>query len=225
MAAELWDSDTHGTVVDWLMKTGRASGSPLVLRLGLAQLASRAALSGDLARAMAAIAEEEAIADATGGPPVSYPRLHLAAMRGRRREATELFEKVAATASPDGAGQLADLHHATAVLNNGLTDYRAALAAARLAAAYDGLGRPGMVLPELVEAAVRCGNTAEAALALESLTWRAQAAGTPWAWAWPRTRAGWSPASRSTTARPWNTSGTPRCSRTTHAPISCTGSG
>ncbi|WP_329077172.1 LuxR family transcriptional regulator [Streptomyces niveus] len=179
VAAELWDSDTHGTVVDWLMKTGRASGSPLVLRLGLAQLASRAALSGDLARAMAAIAEEEAIADATGGPPVSYPRLHLAAMRGRRREATELFEKVAATASPDGAGQLADLHHATAVLNNGLTDYRAALAAARLAAAYDGLGRPGMVLPELVEAAVRCGNTAEAALALESLTWRAQAAGTP----------------------------------------------
>ncbi|MET9553722.1 AAA family ATPase [Streptomyces sp. NPDC006645] len=176
VAAELWDGYTHATVVEWLMKTGRASGSPLVLRLGLAQAASRAALTGDLAGAVVAIAEEEAIADATGAPPVSYPRLHLAAMRGRRREAAELFAKVAET--PQSAGHLVDLQWATAVLNNGLTDYRAALAAARQAAAHDGLGIPGMALPELVEAAVRCGRTAEAALALESLTRRTQAAAT-----------------------------------------------
>lgn len=180
VAAELWDTHTHETVIEWLLKTGRASGSPLVLRLGLAQVASRAAFTGDLARAMAAIAEEEAIADAIGGPPVSYPRLHLAAMRGRRQEAAELFEGVAATTSPNSAGQpLVDLHWATAVLNNGLADYRAALAAARQAVAYDGLGLPGMALPELVEAAVRCRRTAEAALALESLTRRTQAAATP----------------------------------------------
>ncbi|XKK38753.1 hypothetical protein HFP72_30575 [Nocardiopsis sp. ARC36] len=68
LAAELWDPHTHATIIEWLMKNGRESGSPLVLRLGLAQAASGAALAGDLDRAMAAIAEEEAIADATGAP-------------------------------------------------------------------------------------------------------------------------------------------------------------
>ncbi|MFE9296133.1 helix-turn-helix transcriptional regulator [Streptomyces niveus] len=180
VSAELWDTYTHATIIEWLVKTGRASGSPLVLRLGLAQEATRAACTGDLGRAAAAIAEEEAIADAIGAPRVNYPRLHLAAMRGRREEAAELFAKVAATTSPHSDGQpLVDLDWATAVLNNALADYPAALTAARRAAAYDGIGLSGMALPELVEAAVRRGKTAEAAVALEALTRRTQAAATP----------------------------------------------
>ncbi|MCE7010344.1 hypothetical protein LWC34_47205 [Kibdelosporangium philippinense] len=39
IAGELWDEHAHATIVEWLMKTGRSSGSPTVLRLGLAQLA------------------------------------------------------------------------------------------------------------------------------------------------------------------------------------------
>jgi DNA-binding CsgD family transcriptional regulator len=179
LAAELWDPHTHATIIDWLMKNGRESGSPLVLRLGLAQAAAAAALSGDLDRAMSAIAEEEAIADATGGPPVMYHRLQLAAMRGRRREALELFDNATAAATAQGAGQLvANVHWAAAVLNNGLGDYPAALAAARQAVALGDLFIAGFSLPELVEAAARSGDRDAAVAALAALTERTEAAGT-----------------------------------------------
>ncbi|GHA26078.1 hypothetical protein GCM10010372_27620 [Streptomyces tauricus] len=141
-AAELWDPHTHAAITEWLMRTGRESGSPLVLRLGLAQLTSWAVLSGDLGQAMAAIAEAEAIADAVGGPPVTYDRLQLAALRGRRQEALHLFESATEAAAVSGAGQLiATTHWAAAVLHNGLGEYPAALAAARQAVANGDLLR------------------------------------------------------------------------------------
>jgi DNA-binding CsgD family transcriptional regulator len=178
LAGELWDPDTHVTIIEWLLNNGRESGSPLVLRLGLAQAAAAATLAGDLDEAMAAIAEEEAIADATGGPPTTYHRLQLAAMRGRREEAAELFEAVTATAT--GLGQLvANVHWASAVLHNGLAEYREALAAARRATADGDIFIAGFSLPELVEAAVRCGEHDAAVAALASLTERTDASGTP----------------------------------------------
>ena len=179
LASEMWDPQAQAAITEWLVKTGRESGSPLVLRLGLAQLASQGALSGDFGQAMAAIAEEEAIADAVDGPPMLYPRLHLAAMRGRREEAVELFETATATATARGAGQLiANVHWASAVLHNGLADYPAALAAARRATANGDLSLAGAALPELVEAAVRSGRPGEATAALDSLTERTAASGT-----------------------------------------------
>ncbi|MFE9687064.1 ATP-binding protein [Streptomyces sp. NPDC006285] len=177
LAAELWDPDAHVRIIEWLLKNGRASGSPLVLRLGLAQAASAAALTGDLDEAMAAIAEEEAIADATGAPPVIYHRLQLAAMRGRRQEALTLFEAVTATATVMGQ-VISNVHWAGAVLHNSLGEYPEALAAARRAVADGELFVSGFALPELVEAAVRCGEHAAAADALASLTERTQASAT-----------------------------------------------
>ncbi|MEU9883736.1 ATP-binding protein [Streptomyces phaeochromogenes] len=179
LAGELWDPHALEAIVRWLMKTGRESGSPLMLRLGLAQMASYAVLTGDLGQAISAIAEEEAIADATGGPPVTYHRLQLVAMRGRRQEALELFDTVTAAATVRGSGQLiANTQVTAAVLYNGLGDYPAALAAARQAAAHGDLFLAGFSLPELVEAAVRCGERDEAVTALESLTERTEASGT-----------------------------------------------
>lgn len=179
LAGELWDDHAHGAIVDWLMKTGRESGSPFVLRLGLAQATSYAALTGDLGQAAAAVAEEEAIADAVGGPPIVYHRLQLAAMRGRRQEALELFGTATAAATAQGSGQLiANVHWAAALLHNGLADYPAALTAARQAVGHDDLFIAGVCLPELVEAAVRCGEHEAAATALESLTERTEAGGT-----------------------------------------------
>lgn len=179
LAAELWDPHTHAAIIEWLMKNGRESGSPLLLRLGLAQAASGAALSGDLDQAMAAIAEEEAIADAIGGPPIMYHRLKLAAMRGHRPDALELFESATVAATAQGAGHLvANIHWAAAVLHNGLGDYQAALAEARQAVALGDLFTAGFSLPELVEAAVRCGERDAAVAVLPSLTERTEAAGT-----------------------------------------------
>ncbi|MFD7065466.1 ATP-binding protein [Streptomyces sp. NPDC059906] len=178
LTAELWDPDTHERIIEGLLESGRESGSPLVLRLGLAQAATAAALTGDLDKAMAMIAEEQAIADATGTPPVTYHRLQLAAMRGRREEATALFEAVLATAPATGQ-MISNVHWASAVLNNGLARYPDALAAARRATADGDLFTAGFALPELVEAAVRCGEHAAAASALASLTERTEACGTP----------------------------------------------
>ncbi|WP_020015487.1 helix-turn-helix transcriptional regulator [Promicromonospora sukumoe] len=177
LASELWDPDLHATIVEWLLKDGRASGSPLVLRLGLAQVTSAAAFAGDLDRATSAAAEEEAVADATGGPQIIYHRVQLAAMRGRRDEAVALFEAVTATAGSEGQ-LVANVHWASAVLHNGLADYRTALAEARRAVDLDDLFIAGFSLPELVEAAVRCGEHDVAVDALESLTERTEASAT-----------------------------------------------
>ena len=177
LAAEMWDVDAHMMIIRWLLETGRDTGSLLVLRLGLAQVAVAAVLAGDFGRAMSAIAEEEAVAGVLADPPTLYPRLHLAAMRGRPGEARELIQ-----ATARGKGQLvANGQWASAVLNNGLADYPAALAAARPAAAAGDLYLAGVALPELVEAAVRCGEHATAASALRSLTERTEPSATPWA--------------------------------------------
>ncbi|HEX6344970.1 LuxR family transcriptional regulator [Umezawaea sp.] len=174
ISVELWDVDTCSAIAEWLVKAGRESGSPLLLRLAYAQRATAATLTGDLAAALAATAEEEAVADAAGEPPLLYHRLHLAALRGRREEALALF-RAATTA---GAGQVTNLHWTAALLHNGLADHPAALTAARAATEHGDLFLTGAALPELVEAAVKCHEPAVAARALESLTERTRAAGT-----------------------------------------------
>ncbi|MBB4930571.1 DNA-binding CsgD family transcriptional regulator [Lipingzhangella halophila] len=175
VAGELWDLDLHTAVIEWLVRTGRDTGSPLTIRLGLSQVAMSAVLTGDFGRAMAAIAEEEAIADALGDVPQLYSRVHLAAVRGRRQEALDLF----AEATSRGTGQLAaNTNGAAAVLYNGLGDYPAALDAARSAVARGDLFLAGFTLPELVEAAVRCGENTVAESALESLVERTAPSGT-----------------------------------------------
>ncbi|WP_017594241.1 ATP-binding protein [Nocardiopsis potens] len=178
LAGELWDMDLHAAVLEWLVRAGRETGSPITVRLGLSQAALSAVLTGGFGRAMAAIAEEEAVADALGDVPQLYPRVHLAAARGRRREALDLF----AEAERRGTGQLAARPHLpAAVLHNGLAEYPAALEAARRAVEDGGLYSAGTALPELVEAAVRCGEDAAAASALESLLERTEPAGTRYA--------------------------------------------
>ncbi|WP_236052233.1 helix-turn-helix transcriptional regulator [Nonomuraea cypriaca] len=175
VAGELWDMDLHTTIIDWLVRTGRDTGSPITIRLGLSQVALAATFTGDFGKAMAAIAEEEAIADALGDVPQLYPRVQLAAMRGRRQEALDVFADV----TNKGAGQLsASAPWPAALLYNGLADYPAALDAAKRAAAGGDVLLAGLGLPELVEAAVRCGEDAVAESALESLLERTEPAGT-----------------------------------------------
>ncbi|UED88013.1 ATP-binding protein [Streptomyces profundus] len=177
IAVELWDLDTQGAIGAWLVKAGRASGSPLLLRLGLAQKAVEASLAGDIGQAIAITAEEAAIADATNAPPLLYHRLHLAALRGDRDEALKLGEAAAAAPTTAGPGHVTNLHWTTAILNNGLADYPAALAAARRATEHGALFLTGAALPELIEAAVRCGDHTAAAGALDSLTEHTRSSG------------------------------------------------
>lgn len=169
LAGELWDLELHTEIVEWLVRTGRETGSPMTIRLGLSQVALSATLTGDFGRAMAAIAEEEAIADAFADTPQMYSRVYLTAMRGRRREALELFTEV----SGRGADQLAaNTDAAAVVLYNGLGEYSAALEAAKRTVERGELFQSGFALPELVEAAVRSGEDTTAESALEALVER-----------------------------------------------------
>lgn len=71
--------------------------------------------------------------------------------------------------------------HTSAVLSNGLGRYRDALTAADEASAHpQELGFANWGLPELVEAAVRCGETARAADAVKRLARTTRPTGTPW---------------------------------------------
>jgi DNA-binding CsgD family transcriptional regulator len=71
--------------------------------------------------------------------------------------------------------------HTSAVLSNGLGRYQDALTAAEEASAYPHeFGFANWGLAELVEAAVRCGETARAAVAVERLARTTRPTGTPW---------------------------------------------
>jgi DNA-binding CsgD family transcriptional regulator len=71
--------------------------------------------------------------------------------------------------------------HARALAHNGAGRYEAALPEAESASARDELAVSVWSLPELVEAAARCGQDQLAADALERLSERTQAAATEWA--------------------------------------------
>ncbi|MGW7696471.1 helix-turn-helix transcriptional regulator [Streptomyces asiaticus] len=173
LATELWNFDAMRGIATRAVTAGRESGSFHALPIGLAMRATATVHTGDFGAAMELISEQEAIADATGAAPLVYPRLHLAAMRGRHKDAVELF------ASVDHRMSLS-VEWATAVLSNGLADYPAALKAAKQAVEYGAVSTAGLALPELVEAAMRCGETEVAAEALASLHERTQAGRQAW---------------------------------------------
>jgi DNA-binding CsgD family transcriptional regulator len=76
---------------------------------------------------------------------------------------------------------LAFIDYATAVLYNGLGRYAEALAAAQQASEHPQELLSTLILPELIEAAVRSGQPARAADALDRLVETTRAAGTDWA--------------------------------------------
>jgi DNA-binding CsgD family transcriptional regulator len=76
---------------------------------------------------------------------------------------------------------LASIQSAAAVLYNGLGRYEMALAAAQQASEHTQELSSNHVLPELIEAAVRSGQPARAAGALDRLSETTRASGTDWA--------------------------------------------
>jgi DNA-binding CsgD family transcriptional regulator len=137
-------------------------------------------LEGDLDGAGALLDEADGIAVATGAEPLVFGRLPLAGIRGIEAEAATLFEAVVAAAIARGGEGvvLTFSEHARAVLYNGLGRYEAAIAPAQSACERDELLVSVWSLPELVEAATRCGQSAIASAAIESLSERTRAAGT-----------------------------------------------
>ena len=229
VAPDLFDDDAWLALGTRNVQVARDAGALAVLPLALNYLATLRIFEGDLDVAAALLDEAEAIADATGAAPIVFGRLQLAAFRGDEAQTSALIEGSEPAAIARGEGvELTFAEHGRAVLHNGLGHYQAALDPAQSASAQDELMLSVWSLPELVEAAARCGRTDLAADALERLTERTQAAGTELALGIEaRSRALLSdgePADAST-ARQSSGSAAPACVPPWPAPTSCTASG
>jgi DNA-binding CsgD family transcriptional regulator len=105
-------------------------------------------------------------------------QLLLLGWRGREAEARGVAASIMREATARGQGKIvAFAHEALAVLELGLGNYHAALAASRSVFDDDPLYLGTQVLPELIEAAVRSGELDTAAVALDRLAVRASASG------------------------------------------------
>jgi DNA-binding CsgD family transcriptional regulator len=177
---ELWDLEAYVTILSRQIDKARADGAMATLPQTLGPLSAALLVQGRVRAAEAMLEEAEALAAATGMPTV-YPRVHLAALRGNAPEAQGLFDSVLADATARGETMLISYtRFCQAMLHNGLGDYATALRVGREPTAWAPLAW-GLVLRELVEAAVHAGEHGVAEEAFGHLRERTQAAGTDWA--------------------------------------------
>jgi DNA-binding CsgD family transcriptional regulator/tetratricopeptide (TPR) repeat protein len=180
VAADLFDDDIWHYLATRSLHVAREAGALVTLQVSLTHLAQVRCLEGDLDGASALLDEADDIAPMTRTESFAIGRLWLVGYRGNEEEALvyiEAAERVAIARGGEGI-VLTFVEHARAVLYNGLGRYDEALAPAQSAGNRDELMASVWSLPELVEAAMRCGQAGVAAAAIESLTERTRAAGT-----------------------------------------------
>ena len=178
-----WDSDGSREIYERQAEIVRTAGALAELPVYLSSLALDKAWNGDLAGARLLVAESDAVAAVTGSQLPRFAALRLVSMEGRQAEASALIAATIEQATAQGQGLAVRVAQwAAAVLYNGLGRYDQALSAAREVTANDIDPYPQMwALPELVEAAVRMGETDVAHKAIDRLAEMTQPAGTDWA--------------------------------------------
>ena len=177
-AIALWDEDCWHAIAVRQTQLARDVGSLDQLAIDLAAEAATVIRSGDFRGATSLIAEANVVAEATGVRYPPFAALCLTCLSGNEAEAVPLIEATIAEGSAGGQGHAVSFAHClAAVLYNGLGRYADALEAAELAS-KDPLYVAMWAQPELIEAAVRSGNTATAAYAMERLAETAAAGGT-----------------------------------------------
>ncbi|HEY2441695.1 MAG TPA: AAA family ATPase [Streptosporangiaceae bacterium] len=179
---ELWDYEGWRELSTRSVRLAREVGALTALPGLLVYFAGVHVFAGEFAAAEALFEEADAITAATGNAPMQYAALFLAAWRGEESSAVDVMDAAVKDATARGEGRILGMAgYATAVLNNGLGRYPAALAGARLACEHDDLGYFNWSLAELVEAGPRSGALEEATAALRQLEGRTQASATDWA--------------------------------------------
>ncbi|XVU27794.1 helix-turn-helix transcriptional regulator [Actinoplanes sp. CA-054009] len=167
-AAAVWDLESCGAVHGRQVALARELGALAVLPSPLNGMAMIATWRGDFETAARLTAEHDATKEATGTRIAPYGAMLLAGYRGQPGEASALF--AASTQDAISRGEGLGVDHArwcTAILNNGLGRYREAMAAAHPAdPKAPGLLMSTWMLPERIEAAVRCGEPGVAVAAL-----------------------------------------------------------
>jgi DNA-binding CsgD family transcriptional regulator len=182
LAAEVWDAQSWYALALRETHFARTTGAPIHLQFALHHLVRTLLLRGEFSKAAAVIDEGCATAAAMGNSPHRFSRLLLAAWRGQQAEASELIEATASSAAAQGTCKVADLAaYGHAVLDNGFGRHTDALAAIKPVFDHDHVGMGALVIPELVEAASRTGNTELLAATRDWMAVRSKATPTPWA--------------------------------------------
>jgi DNA-binding CsgD family transcriptional regulator len=177
-ASALGDDHALYSLANWLEVQARDQGAVLPLSIALIFSGFSELFAGHLGQAHARYAERGAIEAARGGSCEVGEALVLA-WRGRAAEARAQAAAATQVAVEQGEGwKLALLEYARAVLALGMGHYEEALAAAPQGYQENVLLRT-FALPDLIEAAVRCGERETAEQALASVASRAAASPTP----------------------------------------------
>ena len=184
-AAELFDDQAQHALAIRMVQLARDQGALTMLPVALANQSMRAeVMAGGFDAARACFTEGSEISAATGNPGVigtaGLAEVYELAWRGRETDARRVAAAVAREATGAGRGSHSmDAQYCLAVLELGLGNYQAALQSALGVYEDDAPDVGTQVLPDLVEAGARCGQTGVAEAALERLAERAAAAGTP----------------------------------------------
>jgi DNA-binding CsgD family transcriptional regulator len=181
-AMRIWDHDLMDVLSARHVRLARGTGALSELPLALTSRAYFHLFAGELGPAAALAQEFGAVKEATGIALAPYAEVGVAAFQGDQATASALIDATLADAATRGEGVgITIIQWANAALNNGLGRYDQALAAATDAFGYqEDLGSLLWAAPELIEAAVRTGDTAAAALGQAVLTELTSACGTDW---------------------------------------------
>jgi len=183
-AAELWDDQAQHTLASRWIRLARDHGALTALPAALNYGAFAEITAGRFDAAAACIAERSEIMTATGNPGIQgtagVAELHQLAWRGHETDARRVGSAIAREATNAGhVSQSIWVQYCLAVLELGLGNYQAALQCVLGVFSDDAPFTGTHVLPDLVEAAARCGEAGIAGAALGRLAERAAAAGTP----------------------------------------------
>jgi DNA-binding CsgD family transcriptional regulator len=183
LAIELWDEAENRSTMARLESAARATGALPALEVALAGLATIDRRAGRFNEARERYAELHDVALAIGDfvEFLDLFDVELLCWQGDERARSKAAQLMEGGAAFCYATLIYSANLSLSTLELAEGRYDAALAAGLLVTRGDGLGWSSEALPIVVEAAVRCGDTASATEALNCLAERATAAGTPWA--------------------------------------------
>lgn len=182
VALEIWDADAWYELTARAARHAREKGALSILSGALSYRAGALTFAGRINEAWKELDEAVAIGRATGLSTYQTTGSIVAAHQGREQAALQRIEAAERAAAERGIGRAYGVGGFTkAVLYNSLGNYPLAVQAARHCVKYPDLSLYGWGLSELVEAAMRAGEPAEAAEARARLAQLTSAADRPWA--------------------------------------------
>jgi DNA-binding CsgD family transcriptional regulator len=174
-----WDIDSWQTIASRTIQLARGVGALRALPDVLHSWVWGLVATGDLRAAATALAEAEAVSEATGAANPE-DKDHSAWLDAWRFDEPEALRRIDSAERPTLRLAPPHLEHARAVVYNAAGRYEAALAAAQRSCDLHPSGTHAWALIDLVEAAVRCGQDDQARVALGQLVDRTRLASTEW---------------------------------------------